>query len=180
MPETLLFSIFIFALLWPFFMYLDVMNFRKDPNAMEDHLPGRPARRTIGRKNEDMSKAIGYVFVGYILANGALYAFLNYSDLLPLAAYVAMAWLAYAVAMYLFSPANRLMHAYANLGHIAVVHLVATLCSFMILATFIYGYQPTLNDSLCILGCVVGAMMIFSARPNAPKKSKSSKDGEVY
>lgn len=173
MIETILISIFLFALLWPYFIYLDVMNFKKDPNTMEAHLPGRPARRTIGRKNEDVSKGIGYIFVGYSLINIAIYAFLDYQDLLPSFALGILGWVALAIAMFLFSPANRMMHAYADLGHIAVTHLVAGLSTFLIVIAVVYGYAFEGLQAVYIGLMVIGGMLIFSERPNvSPKKTK--------
>ena len=176
MLETILFAVVIFALLWPFFIYLDVMNFTKDPSTMEKHLPGRPARRTIGRKNEDVSKSIGYIFVGHALICGAFFAFLNFNDLLPDGALIALAWAAMAIAMFLFSPANRMMHAYSNLGHIAVVHLVCMLSTFIIVISFVYDVKVNIEQAGYLFLMAVGAMMIFSGKPNAPQKKKNEEE----
>jgi hypothetical protein len=176
MIELILFSILLFALLWPFFIYLGVMNFSKDPNTMEDHLPGRPARRTIGRKNEDVSKSIGYIFVGHALVSIALFALLDFSDLLPGLALTVIAWVAMAVAMFTFSPANRMIHAYANLGHIAVVHLVCMVATFLLVVSIVFGVTINPEQATYIFLMALGGMMTFSGKPNAPKKKQKNED----
>jgi len=172
---TIAFSILLLLSLWPFFIYLGVMNFRKDPNAMETPLPGRPARRTIGRKNEDVSRAIAYIFLGYCLVIGGLYSLLNFKDLLPMAALVVIGCIAFFLAFFLFAPANRLSHAYIDAGHLAVVHLVSTMVAFNIIASIIYSYRATPSYMGFLTMVVVGAMMIFSRPPDIELKKRAAK-----
>jgi uncharacterized protein (DUF486 family) len=176
MIETILLGIFIFALIWPYFVYLDVLNFKKDPNIMETQLPGRPARRTIGRKNEDVSKAIAYVFVGYALTNISFYGLLDYQDLLPSYTLPILGWVGLAMAMFLFSPANRTLHAYANLGHIAIVHFICSITAFLFLASIVYNYQIELMNSIYFLLTVVATMFIFNEKPNVKAVKKSQEE----
>lgn len=180
MIETIAFSIILLISLWPFFIYLDVMNFRKDPNAMETPLPGRPARRTIGRKNEDVSKAIAYIFLGYCLVVGGLYGLLNYKDLLPTAFLILVGCAAFGVAFFLFSPANRLSHAYIDLGHLAVIHLVCSMAAFNIIAAVIYGYRLGVPDVCSIIVMIIGAMMVFSRSPDIELKKRKAKKKEDF
>lgn len=180
MIETIVFSVILLISLWPFFIYLGVMNFRKDPNAMETPLPGRPARRTIGRKNEDVSKAIAYIFLGYCLVVGGLYGLLNYKDLLPVTALVIIGCIAFGLAFFLFSPANRLSHAYIDLGHLAVVHLVCSMVAFNIIISVIYGYKAEYSHMAFWTVTVIGAMMIFSRAPDIELKKRKAKKKEEF
>lgn len=177
MIESFLFSLVLYMALWPYFIALGVMNFRKDPNAMEDHLPGRPARRTIGRKNDDVSKALFYILVGYAVISLSLYGLLDYKDFLPDYALRAIAFCGFAVAMIVFSPANRLMHAYVTMGHIAVSHIICSLATFVGVVTVIYGYRITMADFLGLGSICLGAMLIFFAKP-LPSRKKSSKQSD--
>lgn len=178
MIEAILFGIVIFGLIWPYFIYLDILNFQKDPNVMEAQLPGRPARRTIGRKNEDVSKAIAYIFVGYAVVNIAFYGVLDYQDLLPSYSLVFVGWLAMAIAMFMFSPANRALHAYADLGHITVVHYACGLSTFIILIAVVYGYSMELSKAGYLFLSIVGAMLIYNQKPNS-KPQKKSAGGDI-
>lgn len=179
MFETIVFSIVLIIALWPYFISLEVMNFKKDPNAMETPLPGRPARRTVARKNEDVSKAIAYIFLGYGLIVMGLYAFLNFKDLLPTSMLVIIGCAAFFVSFFLFSPANRLSHAYIDLGHLAVVHLVCGFSVFNIVSSLIYGYALTPFDMGVIATMVFGAMLTFSRYPDVEvRRQKELKDAQ--
>lgn len=180
MIESFLFSLVLYMALWPYFIALGVMNFRKDPNAMEDHLPGRPARRTIGRKNDDVSKALFYILVGYIVIGLSLYALLDYKDFLPDYALRAIAFFGLAVGMIVFSPANRLMHAYVTMGQIAVSHLICSLATFVAVITVVYGYRITMDDFMGLAAICLGAMLVFFVKPSVPKKkSAEQQDKEI-
>lgn len=175
MLGTLVFSVLIVIALWPFFIWLGVMNFSKDPNTMEEHLPGRPARRTIGRKNEDVSKSIAYIFLGYLLVTASLYGLLNYKDYVPVTVLVMVGCFGVLIAFFLFSPANRLTHAYADLGHIAVVHLACGLAAGIIVTALIYGYTLVPRDMGALAVTILGAMMVFSRRPDIGLRNKKRK-----
>lgn len=180
MIETLLFSLVLFASLWGYFVVLDVMNFTKDPNAMEEHLDGRPARRTIGRKNEDVSKSLFYIYAGYLVLCAGIYGLLDYKDLLSQATLVAVAWFCSVLSMFLFSPANRLMHAYSTLGHISTVHLTCALSAFLVLASVLYGYKVTADHAISMTGMIIGAMLIWSRKPGAIAKVRKKQEKEVF
>lgn len=177
MIETILFVILSYVLLWPYFVALGVMNFKKDPNAMEDHLPGRPARRTIGRKNDDMSKAIVYILFGYVMVILSFYGLLDLKDFLPSFALGLVGFTGLVIAMFLFSPANRLAHAYVTLGHIAVIHLICSICAGLLIVTIQYGYAMTLDHFIGLASIEIGAMLCFLSKPwKVVKKSKDKDD----
>lgn len=178
MVETFLFAILSVVSLWGYFALVGVMDFKKDPNAMEDHLPGRPARRTIGRKNDDMSKSITYIFVGYCVFCMSLYGLLDYKDFLFDIGLGLIGFLGFCIAMFLFSPANRLAHAYVNLGQIGVIHLVCALSSFFILSTVLYGHALSMQNAISLTVMIVGAMLCFSKNSLAIKKKVGKEEGE--
>jgi uncharacterized protein (DUF486 family) len=175
MIETLLFAVLAFVSIWLYFMALGVMNFKKDPNAMEDHLPGRPARRTIGRKNDDMAKSITYIFVGHAIFSACIYGLLDYKDFLFEMGIGFIAFGGLALSMFLFSPANRLAHAYVNLGQIAVIHFISALSAFLLLGLVLYRYTLSMDEAVSLAIMMVGAMMCFGKMKSA-KKAKKEED----
>jgi len=164
---TLLVSLFLFLSLWPFFVWLDVMNFKKPENAMEDHLPGRPARRTIGRKNEDVLKSIFGIAIFYVMLCGALYGLPYLSYLIsPFLILIGVTILS-ALAVYFVTPFNRLAHAYATTGQISVVHLCSSLSSFLLLSAILYQNYLTIEKAVIIVVMILGAMMMTSRKQTA-------------
>ncbi|PCI00999.1 MAG: hypothetical protein COB76_02345 [Alphaproteobacteria bacterium] len=179
MIETFLFVLVLYLSLWMYFSMLDVMNFKKDPNEMEEHLPGRPARRTIGRKNDDVSKSLLYILVGHMIVATSLYGVLDYKDFLPTFGVSVIACAGLAFSMSLFSPANRLIHAYVNLGHIAVTHVLCGFCAFIAMAAIFYGYTLEMNQAVSIGMMSVGVMLCFGAKPRTITKKKK-KEEELF
>ena len=176
MVETLLFVLVLYFSLWGYFIALRVMDFKKDPNSMEDHLPGRPARRTIGRKNDDVSKGLGVILVGYFLVSIALYGLLDYKDLIPVFMIQVAAFAGLGLSMFLFSYANRLLHAYVTLGQIAVVHVVCATAAFMCVAMILYRYTVSLSEFLTLAMMCVGAMLSFFSRGKPKKINKKEEE----
>lgn len=179
MIETFLFVLILYLSLWVYFSMLDVMNFKKDPNEMEEHLPGRPARRTIGRKNDDVSKSLLYVLVAYAVVVIALYGVLDYKDFLPGIGLSIVACVGLSFSMFLFSPANRLIHAYVRLGHIAVVHIVCGFAAFVAMSSVVYGYTLTMDQAINIAIINLGAMLCFGYKPKADIRKKKNEE-EIF
>lgn len=180
MIETILYAVALLVSLWGYFSFIGGMNFRKDPNAMEEHLPGRPARRTIGRKNEDISKAIIYIFSGYLVVCATIYGLLDYKDLLSVTILVLCSTVAFALTMGLFSPANRSLHAYVDLGGIAVTHFICSISAFLLIVSFFYGYSLDFKTGLGLSTMSLGAMMVWGVKPKNAKRRKKHEDGETF
>ena len=176
MIETLLFILLLYFSLWGYFVALGVMNFKKDPNSMEDHLPGRPARRTIGRKNDDVSKGLGVILIGYFFVSVALYGLLDFKDLVPVIMIQCAAFVGLGIAMFLFSYANRLLHAYIALGQVAVIHLVCAMVAFMCIVTIFYSYSFAFSDYCLIALMCFGAMLSFYSK-DKPRKTQKTEEG---
>lgn len=161
---TLVFSILIFASLWPYFIALDVINFRKAENTLENHLPGRPARRTIGRKNSDVIKGIIAIFVCYIILSGTFYGLPYFRGFLgDTFLFIVVVGLS-AYAFYIVTPSNRALHAYATAGQIAVIHMCSSVSSYTILSVFLHGNVWMVNQMMAISAMVLGIMFIFSRK----------------
>lgn len=176
MIETLLCVLVLYFSLWGYFIVLGVMNFKKDPNSMEAHLPGRPARRTIGRKNDDVSKGLGVILIGYFLVSVALYGLLDYKDLIPIFMIQLAAFAGLGLSMFLFCYANRLLHAYVTLGQIAVIHVICGMAAFMCVVMVLYGYSVALPDFVAISVMCLGAMLSFYSN-GKPRKMKKDEEG---
>lgn len=161
---SLLFALGLVASLWLYFIRLDIMNFKKNQNDLETPLPGRPARRTIGRINDDIAKGIMTIFAGYIVFALMLYGALNFADLLPINTLAMLACLGMGAAVFIMSPSNRQLHAYAALGHIAVIHLVTSLAAFIGFVAVFYKDYLKMEEMGALTFMVIGAMLVFSRK----------------
>jgi len=164
---TMLISLLLFLSLWPFFIWLDVMNFKKSENAMEDHLPGRPARRTVGRKNEDVLKSIFGIVIFYVILCSSIYGLPNLGYLIsPFLILIGVTVLS-GLAVYFVTPFNRLAHAYATMGQISVIHLCSSLSVFLLTSAILHQNYLTIEKAVTVLVMVLGAMMITSRKQTA-------------
>lgn len=161
---TLILSFIIFAAMWPYFIILDVLNFKKPENMMEKHLPGRPARRTIGRKNGDVVKSIVAILFGYIVLCGVFYGLLSVSYFFNDYILIAIASAAGGMAVYMMTPFNKLVHAYVTAGQIGVIHLCCSLSSFTVWSAFLYRDTVATEKGILLITLVVGAMLVFSRK----------------
>lgn len=159
---TIGFSIVLFLSLWAYFMFVGVMNFSKNPDHLETPLPGRPARRTIGRINSDVEKSIFSILVGHAVFILSFYGALEYIHLLPdfaVTGLVIFGGIAMAVVM---TPANRRAHAYMNIGQIAVIHVVCAVSVFCVLGALLNDRYLNFFEMGSIAMIVFGAMMTYS------------------
>lgn len=161
---SLIFSFVMFASLWPYFMALGIFDFKKNSNEMETPLPGRPARRTVGRINDDMTKGIFAIFAGYIVFAGVFYGTINFSSLLPNMILSIACIIGVMVAIFMMTPSNRQCHAYSNLGHIVVIHLVCSISAFIVFSTFFYDDYLTINEMIALSVIILGSMLTFSRK----------------
>lgn len=161
---TLFFALVVFASLWPYLSYMGVLNFKKSEHMMEEHLPGRPARRTIGRKNEDVMKVIMGIMTCYIILCGALYATPDIRSLVTDFIMLIIVVVLSAFALYMVTPFNRLSHAYATMGQISIIHLCCSLSAFITWLALLHGNYLDLIDIAGLVALIIGAMLIVSKR----------------
>lgn len=161
---TLFFSIVIFASLWPYFVALDVMNFKKSDTMMEDHLPGRPARRTIGRKNGDVIKGILAILGCYIILCGTFYGLPSFRNVLSDNFMLMIVIGLSAYAFYMVTPHNRALHAYVTTGQIAVIHICCSLSSYTVWSAILHDNHVTIGTAIFLSTMVLGTMLIFSRK----------------
>ena len=164
---TLLFSAGLFLSLWPYLVMLGVFDFKKNPNTMEKPLPDRPARRTIGRKNEDVAKVISVILFFHFILYGAFYGLIEIQYLLPDALILLIVGVVGATMFYVVTPANRMGHAYLTFGQIAIIHFICSFVAFTVLSLFLYGNHVSFERMMDIGLFVLAAMMIFSKRLEA-------------
>jgi hypothetical protein len=171
---SVVFSLLLVCSLWPYLAMLSIINLKKHRNEMETPLPGRPARRTIGRINDDMSRGILSIYAGYIVFTVAFYGTLNFSGLVSDTTLMGVCIVALAVVMFIVSPYNRQCHAYANLGHIIVIHLVTSLSAMIGFMALFYGAYADFAMMGGVCAMVLGAMCMFSRKviTPAPKKGE--------
>ena len=143
-------------------MALGVMNFSKDEHVMEDQLPGRPARRTIGRKNGDMAQVILKILGAHLILCGAFYGLPDFRNYLGDAILMIGVAVVVGIAFFVVTPANRLGHAYAISGQLAVIHLCCGLSAFTLIGYFLHGNEVTRETMILLFAVAIGTMLIFS------------------
>lgn len=161
---TFIVACIIFALLLPYLTVLGILNFKKSENMMENHLPGRPARRTVGRKNADMIKSVSSILVFYIILCGTFYGLPSVRSVLSDHILIAIVIGLSAYATYMVTPSNRLAHAYATSGQIAVIHLCCSVSTFIIWSALLYENSISVGTSISLMVMVVGGMLVFSKK----------------
>lgn len=162
---TLLFSAFLLAILWPYFALINVFDFQRNPGEMEKKIDGRPARRTVLRKNTDVAKAISGIVVAQFILNCAFYLTPVLRDFLSNFSIVSLVVILSAVALFITTPANRMAHAYMSMGQILIIHLACGLSIFYALSAIAYGNYLEWKDIAQISLFVTGAMIMFSGQP---------------
>jgi len=164
MMIALAFSLGLFLSLWPYFIYLGAFEFKNNPNTPETPLDGRPSRRTIGRKNEDMMKAIFTITAFYILFYFLFYWGINDRFLLGQALLLLVIAGGGVMSFYSVALSNRLVHAYLSLGQITVIHLVCGVSVFIALSVVFSGFALSVPQMQALAALVIGAMLMFSKR----------------
>jgi hypothetical protein len=172
---SLVFAIALFALLWPYLSWVSILDFKHDPSDMESHLPGRPARRTIGRINDDVTKGLFTIFGGYLVICAALYGGLSLLNYFPFAGYLFLSSVAFIAAIFSISPATRQCHAYMSLGHLSVIHVVSSIAACIACMAVFHHDFISLKESIGIVALVFGGMLIFS---RSPLDAISDEEGE--
>jgi len=166
---TIIFSILIFFSLWPYLSHLKILNFRDSPTLGERALSDRPARRTIGRQNEDVLKSITAILTAYTILFFTFYTVpeLRYStnDVVVMTLVTILS----AVAFYIMTPANRIIHAYVRIGHIATIHFVTGISTFTSLSAILHGNYLEMNRMILIVVLIIGAMLVFSYKMELKK-----------
>ena len=162
---TLLFSALLVIILWPYFALINVFDFKRNPGEMEKKIDGRPARRTILRKNTDVAKAISGIVVAQFILNCAFYLTPELRSFLSNFALVSMVVIAAGLALYIMTPANRMAHAYMTMGQILIIHVVSGLSIFYVLSAVAYGNYLDWADVVKISVFIIGAMIMFSGQP---------------
>ncbi len=167
---TIGFSIFLFLSLWAYFMFVGVMNFTQNLDNLEIPLPGRPARRTIGRINSDVEKSIWAILLPHAIFVLTFYGMLEYSQLLSDVLMAVLVVIGGVVVIFVMTPANRRAHAYMNIGQITIIHMVSSLSIFLTIGAIFndkyLSYQEMGAFSLIILG----AMMTYSRLVHRERK----------
>jgi uncharacterized protein (DUF486 family) len=169
---TIGFSIVLFLSIWAYFMFVGVMNYTKNQDNLETPLPGRPARRTIGRINSDVEKSIFAIFVSYVVFIMAFYGTLEYSRLLPEFVMTLVVLIGGGFMTFLMTPANRRAHAYMNIGQISVIHVVSSLSVFFTLEAVLNERYLSFNEMGSISLIVLGVMMTYSRLIHRDKVKK--------
>ncbi len=169
---TIGFSIVLFLSLWAYFMFVGVMNFAQNPDNLETPLPGRPARRTIGRINSDVEKSIWAILSSHAVFVFTLYGTLEYSTLLPSFILTLIVLLGGVVMMFMVTPANRRAHAYMNIGQITIIHMVSSLSIFLTIGAIFNEKYLNYQEMGAVSLIIVGAMMTYSRLVHRYKKSK--------
>ncbi len=161
---TLLFAAGLFLSLWPYFVVMGVFDFQCNPNTKEKKLPDRPARRTIGRKNEDVAKVISTILAFHFILYGAFYGLIEIQHLMPDALILLIIAVIGAAMFYTVTPANRMGHAYLSSGQIAIIHFICSFVAFTVLSLFIYDNVVSTEKMLYIGAFVLSTMLIFSKK----------------
>ena len=161
---TLLFGLGVFASLWPYLGIMGALNFKKSENAMEEHLPGRPARRTIGRKNEDIMKAIFGILMFHVILCGALYGMPELRQFMNDGVMIGFVLLLCGWAVYNVTSYNRMAHAYVTTGQLSIMHLCCSLCAFIAWSVFLHGNYFGFDRILALFVLIIGAMLIVSRK----------------
>jgi len=161
---SLVFAFGIFALLWPYFIAIRAMDFNKNSETMEPRLQGRPARRTIGRINSDISVTIYTVYAFYTVLCVAFYATPEFRGVISDAVLLIIVIALSAFAFYFVEMANRKAYAYITMGQIAVIHLCCSVSSFIAFNYLVHGNDIILQNGLAVVGLAIGLMLIFSRK----------------
>ena len=167
---TIGFSIVLFLSLWAYFMFVGVMNFTQNPDNLETPLPGRPARRTIGRINSDVEKSIWAILSSHAVFVFTLYGTLEYATLLPSFLMTLITLLGGVVMMFMVTPANRRAHAYMNIGQITVIHMVSSLSIFLMVGAVFNEKYLNYQEMGAISLIIMGAMMTYSRLVHRDRK----------
>ena len=162
MITTIIFSSLLFLALWPYFVFVGALDFKRNPNTIEKQLSDRPARRTIGRKNEDIVKILTAILFFHFLLYGAYYTVIEFRTLLGQVGMFSVLAVLGAATFYTVSKANRLGNAYLSVGQLAVVHFVCAFVAFTVLSLFLYDNEVSVENMKYIAGIVIGAMLMFS------------------
>ncbi len=159
---TLLFSAGLFFALWPYFIFLGVLDFKRNQTVMEKPLSDRPARRTIGRKNEDIIKVLSAILFFHFVLYGAFYGMVEMKNLLTHSILLIILGVLGAVMFYSVIVANRLGNAYLSIGQLSVIHFICSFVAFSTLSLFIYDNHVSIERMYIIAALVLGAMLMFS------------------
>jgi hypothetical protein len=159
---SLIFSIVLIISLWLYFSFLKVLVFQVSTSTMEPKMKGRPNRRTVGRRNDDVTKAILSIFSGYFIICFSLYVLPDFERYLQGGMDLILKIVGVGAAMFLISPVCRSVNAYIELCHIGVIHFVASLSAGIAVAGLFYDFQISVAQGIAVTVMVVGAMMTFS------------------
>lgn len=118
-------------------------------------------RRTQGRKNKDILKALTMLLVANIVMAAAWYAHLRF-DALPLSVAIIVSWLLALPEYWLHVPANRKGHAYLSAVQLRIVQTIFTIAGFVIFTTVFFAEPMTLKDMVSYACLLVGAYLVFS------------------
>jgi len=160
--------------LWPYFAYLNVIVFQKNTSSIEPKMKGRPNRRTVGRRNDDVTKAILAIFSGYILICIGFYVIPDYERILQGEMDVILKMIAIALGVFLISPVCRSANAYIELCHIAVIHVVVSISAAIAISGFFYGFSISINQIGAVGLIALGAMLTFSRHNDFIDKGKAT------
>ena len=76
------------------------------------------------------------------------------------------------IAVIMVAPSNRQCHAYSNIGHIIVIHMVCSISAFIVFTTFFYEDYLTMSEMMSLSLIILGAMLTFSRKVYVEKVSK--------
>jgi|GEM_PF-2384819 len=166
--------------LWGYLSLIRVFVFNGNLNLPEPRMNDRPNRRTIGRRNDDMTACVLKIVLSYAIIVGGFYILprflpenLEFFDIILRLALVAL-------GMFILAPASRVMHAYIDLGHIVVVHFVSCMAITILIAGLIYNYELLIDDVVAYTLMVVGAMACFSRNNTYNRKDTVKDEGSSY
>jgi uncharacterized protein (DUF486 family) len=159
---TCLFSILLFASLWPYFIAIGLLKLKYEPNEREPKIIGRPNRRSVHRKNSDIVKCATSIFGAYIIFNAVLYGIPDLRGLIPTDAIIAIVVIILAFVFATLPIVNRYGHAYLGTGQLMVVHAVSAISTFHIFYAVIYDNFLSFQHMGAIALTIFGLMVMFS------------------
>jgi len=169
------------GVLWFYLIILKILDFTSSRNLMEKQLPNRPARRTIGRVNDDVIKSIMSILLSYFLIFAVFYLGDYLGSIIYGTVLNAIGVAFVIMSLYLMSPANRRLNAYCNTGHIAVIHFICALSvALPVLSLSQSGFINIMHYGYLSV-TVAGVMLFFFKKPSigvVHRKTASGQSGD--
>ena len=151
-------ALFLIGATYIYLMFSGALDF-DNPDKMERSY--QVNRRTQGRKNKDILKALTMLLLANIVMAAAWYAHLRFAAL-PISIAILISWVLALPEYWLHVPANRKGHAYLTAVQLRVIQTIFTIAGFIIFTTVFFAQDMTLKDLISYLCLLVGAYLVFS------------------